>query len=436
MKYFESLYPDESFFEAIESINVFLKQGNSCQLIGLPGVGKSNLLRLLSYNKDARLRHFGENQKFVHFVYLNFAEVLHTALTDVNKYIFLSLADSLRDREMEEEHRRIHEIFKEHLVLNDELLLFQGLKEAINYLTIEKKLSIIFLFDNFSSFLPSIENSFFANLKILRNSAKYRFAAIFALNRPLEDVFGKEIFAQFYEFLIDKNVYLPINDTPSLKFRLDYLQKQTGRAISEKNMGGVFKLTGGHNNLTKLSFECILETDKAINVLAEFLVSKPSITSALFDIWDSLIEPEKEQLLEKDVNNNLFLENAGLVKNRKITIPLFKQFIKKGLHKTTAPAKITFDKNTMQIRLGGKLISSELTSLEFNLLNYLADNEGEMLTRDEIITAVWKENASTAGVSDQAFDQLVFRLRKKIEHNPNSPTHILSVKGRGLVFKS
>jgi len=75
MKHFDSLYPKSSRFNEIEKIITFLKEGNSCQLIGLPGSGKSNLLRMLAYNHDVRLNHFGENKKFVHFVYTNFPEV-------------------------------------------------------------------------------------------------------------------------------------------------------------------------------------------------------------------------------------------------------------------------------------------------------------------------------------------------------------------------
>jgi hypothetical protein len=432
-KHFESLYPKDSFLKEIEEIVNFLKQGNSCQLIGIPGVGKSNLLRLLAYNRSVRTAHFGENQKYAHFVYMNFSEVANFPLSEVNKYVFLALADSLRDREMEGEHNKIHKIFKEHLLLNDEFLLFQGLKEAINYLTVEKKFSIVFLFDNFNAFLPTVESGFFANLKILRNTAKYRFAAVFALNRPFEEVFGKDIFAQFYEFLIDKNVYLPITDAPSLKFRLDYLQKQSGKKILEKETNQVFDLTGGHNNLTKLSFEYLLN-EAEIKDMTDFLLSKPAISSALLNIWNFLNESEKEQFEKNENMDNSFLEKVGLIKSGKITIPLLNGFIKKGLYKDSTPAKITFDKNAKQIKLGEKVISDQLTSLEFNLLSFLLENEDKILTREEIITAVWKENASTIGVSDQAFDQLVFRLKKKIEQDSNNPTHLLSIKGRGLKF--
>ena len=43
---------------------------------------------------------------------------------------------------------------------------------------------------------------------------------------------------------------------------------------------------------------------------------------------------------------------------------------------------------------------------------------------------------TTEGVTDQALDQLIFRLRKKIEDDPNNPEFIQTIKGRGLKFSN
>ncbi|HEX7042540.1 MAG TPA: helix-turn-helix domain-containing protein, partial [Patescibacteria group bacterium] len=59
-----------------------------------------------------------------------------------------------------------------------------------------------------------------------------------------------------------------------------------------------------------------------------------------------------------------------------------------------------------------------------------------VVDREQIIQAVWTDSKTYAGVSDQAVDQLIFRLRKKIEDDPNNPTHIQTVKGRGIKFSA
>src|ERR1035437_9828262 len=137
--HFESLYPEDTRFPEIVKILRFVKEGNSCQLIGVPGVGRSNLLGLLSYNRNVRLKHLGENQKWFHFVLLNFSEIRNKPLLEVTKFIFLGLLDSLKERQMNNEYEAINKIFKEDIKINDELVLFQGLKKTIDFLAIEKE---------------------------------------------------------------------------------------------------------------------------------------------------------------------------------------------------------------------------------------------------------------------------------------------------------
>src|SRR5687767_2925619 len=95
--HFESLYPQDARKKEISQILQFIKSGSSCQITGLPGIGRSNVLQLLSYNRNVRVFHLGENQKWFHFVLLNCAEAKGRSLIDLTKFIFLSIADSLRD---------------------------------------------------------------------------------------------------------------------------------------------------------------------------------------------------------------------------------------------------------------------------------------------------------------------------------------------------
>jgi DNA-binding response OmpR family regulator len=96
--------------------------------------------------------------------------------------------------------------------------------------------------------------------------------------------------------------------------------------------------------------------------------------------------------------------------------------------------KIIFDEAAKEIRIGEIILSEGLTSSEFKLLKFFILNPEKIVERDEIISSVWGDLSSTAGVTEQALDQLIFRLRKKIEKDISSPTHIQTVKGRGFKF--
>ncbi|MBI5122862.1 hypothetical protein HZA75_03305 [Candidatus Roizmanbacteria bacterium] len=99
-EHFEALYPDAAHFTDIEKIVSFIKEGNSCQVLGLPGSGRSTLLNLLAYNRKIRLKHFGEKYQEYHFVMINFSEIRKRPLIDVMKFLFLNLTESLRERRM------------------------------------------------------------------------------------------------------------------------------------------------------------------------------------------------------------------------------------------------------------------------------------------------------------------------------------------------
>jgi DNA-binding winged helix-turn-helix (wHTH) protein len=433
--HFESLYPDTTRFAEIEKILNFIKEGSSCQVVSVPGAGRSNLLGFLAYNRSLRIKHLGDNQTKYHFVYLNFSEIKKKPLIEAVKFIFLGLVDSLRDRQMDEDYNRTNQIFKDSLELKDELVLFQGLKKAVDFLALEKNLTIVFLFDRFEDYISVVDSEFFANLRVLRNRAKYQFSVIFSLNRPLEDTLEATLMSDFYEFVAGKVVYLPIYDQPGVDFRISYLEKITGKKIDKKLLGEVLELTGGHSNLIRLSIESLLATNQQFaNKLAlrKFLLEQKPVRSALFGIWNSLTPSEQNFLSGDGKIEEEYLDNVGLVKDGFLTISLLYDYLKE---KSAEPKQTEFAFNEAgEILQGEVVLSDKLTSLEYRLLTFLLQNQGKIINKEGVINAVWQEGKTTLGVTDQALDQLIFRLRKKIEENPNSPVHIQTVKGRGFKF--
>lgn len=442
--HFESLYPVDSRSSELDKILSFIKEGNSCQVVSLPGVGRANLLGFLAYNKAIREKHLGESSKWFHFVVVNFSEVRKKSLFDVTKFLFLELVDSLQDRGMMQEYEKASTIFKDSLSFNDEVVLFGGLKKTIDLLAIEKELTIVFLFDRFETYIPNLSEEFFTNLRILRNRAKYRFSIVLTLNRPLEESVDPAVFADFHEFLAGHTIYLPLTDEPGILFRIAYIQKVTGKTLDKALLDKILELTAKHGKLTRISVEILTNGDYAdvtADTVKDFLMSQKTIRGALHEIWNALTPAEQTHLEQglfgKDTydEHTQYLEHVGLIKDEKITIPLFATFLE-SLKKTTTSQKenhISFDAATNDIKMGELIFTDKLTTAEYRLLQYLLEHSDKILTREEVITAVWQDK-STAGVTDQALDQLIFRIRKKIEDDPNNPTHLQTVKGRGFRF--
>lgn len=430
---FEALYPPESWAKEIKKLIGFIWSGNSAEIIGFAGVGRSNLLGVLSFNRACRQYHLGNSHNEVHFVTLNFTEMRHKSEEEILKFYFISIIDSLKERLLEEEAIKVKEFFKESMEIPDLQVILQGLKKTIDYICLEKNLTIIFLIDRFEEYVPFAKPEFFTDLRALRNRAKYKFSVVFSVNRPLEDTLDPSTYIDFYEFLEGNKIFLPLKDEASLKFRIDYLQMIGNKKLTDAEIAEILTLTAGHGKLTRLSIEACLENEIKNN-LSAFLLSINKIQSLFLEIWHSLTPSEQNYLKTFNVDNKSdYLELIHLTEGDKITIPLFEDFIK-SMPSDKSKEKITFNPETKEITKGNMIISDSLTSSEYKLLSYFINNEDKILERDEIVNAVWKDLASTSGVTEQALDQLIFRLRKKIEENPNSPTHIQTIKGRGFKF--
>ncbi|KMY51215.1 response regulator transcription factor [Peribacillus loiseleuriae] len=74
----------------------------------------------------------------------------------------------------------------------------------------------------------------------------------------------------------------------------------------------------------------------------------------------------------------------------------------------------------------GRLL--ELTPKEFELLLYLAQHKGRVLTRDQLLSAVW--NYDFAG-DTRIVDVHISHLREKIEEDTRKPIYIKTIRGLG-----
>ena len=79
------------------------------------------------------------------------------------------------------------------------------------------------------------------------------------------------------------------------------------------------------------------------------------------------------------------------------------------------------------VRVDRRVIA--LSPKEFALLAHLHDHPGQVCSKDKIGTAVWPEYQE--GVYDYQVENLVRRLRAKLESDPGDPQLLLTVRGRG-----
>lgn len=92
---------------------------------------------------------------------------------------------------------------------------------------------------------------------------------------------------------------------------------------------------------------------------------------------------------------------------------------------------LRIEEETRQVWINGTLLDPPLSLHQYRLLSALWHAGGGVVTRDQIVQAVWPE-ASGDGVSEQAIDALVRRLRERISEGDDVFRYIVTVRGHGF----
>jgi two-component system KDP operon response regulator KdpE len=93
--------------------------------------------------------------------------------------------------------------------------------------------------------------------------------------------------------------------------------------------------------------------------------------------------------------------------------------------------RLTVNLGTHQVCLLGKRV--KLTPIEYKILWQLAQHEGNVVTREALLRAVWGPNNEA---DPEYLKNYIYRLRCKVEEDPAIPTIVLTERGVGYIMAS
>jgi DNA-binding response OmpR family regulator len=96
-------------------------------------------------------------------------------------------------------------------------------------------------------------------------------------------------------------------------------------------------------------------------------------------------------------------------------------------HGPIAHNDLVLDPARHEVRIGDAPIT--LTHVEFRLLQTLLEADGRVLSRDQLLDAVW--GAEQSDVLDRTIDVHIRRLRDKLGDDPDAPRYVATVRGAG-----
>jgi DNA-binding winged helix-turn-helix (wHTH) protein len=97
--------------------------------------------------------------------------------------------------------------------------------------------------------------------------------------------------------------------------------------------------------------------------------------------------------------------------------------------------RLRLDEDTRQVFVKDQAIDPPLSPAQYRLLALLMASQGGVVGREEVVRQVWPE-ALEEGVSEQAIDALVRRLRERLVEIDPTHQYIVTVRGHGFRFEN
>jgi len=95
------------------------------------------------------------------------------------------------------------------------------------------------------------------------------------------------------------------------------------------------------------------------------------------------------------------------------------------------PGRLAMDQKSRRVWVNQQLLVPPLSAQQFKLLWLLYENQGQVISRADLVSAVWGEEQA-AGVSDQALDALIRRLRDRLGALDSTQQYIDTIRGHGV----
>lgn len=349
-----------------------VKSGDSCSVVGVGSVGKSNLLRHLR-RADTQTYHLGD-----------FANVLKMVLVDPNNMLDSLPLQSSAIAAPNQDTRSswagyeimTHRLYKAFYPFNgfadDEVkeltYAYSMLRDGQNPLLphiglryLEHVLELLltpasegpqrritFILDEFEEMLSMLPVRFFQTMRGLRDDYKYKVTFVTFTRRSLpqlvdENNYNRLALEPFVELFTDNTLYLgPYSDNDA-RAMLDRLSERRDVTFPPSFRGFLLRVSGGHAGLLRASFALAgqISFGTPESEALRFLINSKPTQDECQTIWDSLSVDERLTLKEilkrpgllgKDELVVALLKDKQLVKGDdpalEVSPPLFREYVK------------------------------------------------------------------------------------------------------------
>jgi hypothetical protein len=309
----------------VTELMTVVQHGDSACLVGLAGVGKSNLARFLEVPAVVERSLPASEAARIHFRRVECSPEVDP--DQIYEYMSQQVYGVVRKTGIPMRS-----------MANTEENAFFQLRRLLDYVCGEYRQRIVFIFDEFEELVRHQQPLFLQNLRSLRDDHRTTRNVVFVVithRLPHLIVQGSPInrHGKFFEIIRDRIYALPPYQKEDTDSMIDALIRQRGgdpTLVGNDKRDHLFHLSGGHSGLLSALFnELYPSFARSINTILHSVRQPCALQTVCEHIWSHLHTEEKRALVvlaqDQDISNDMlvFLGKRGLVRQEATALVLF-----------------------------------------------------------------------------------------------------------------
>jgi DNA-binding winged helix-turn-helix (wHTH) protein len=419
-----------------------LEAGESCAVVGIGSVGKSNLLRFLQREYVRRAKLGQEWDRYL-FVYIDANKLLEQSFWGLSELMLHQLLISLTDHGADKAAlQTIDDLHQRATAPSTKHLSLRYTDRAIGTACRQLGLRLIFLIDEFDNLCRILSPQGFSALRALRDDYKYRLMYVVATRLELSRLREEVVEIEPFEELVSLNtIWLGPYSEDDARLMLHRLEARHDIRLDERTTHHLVAAAGGHPGLLRAAYRVAIEHPSDLTHAA--LAHSPRVRDECRRVWLSLVSRDQKAITALasaagvgSVGSDMLkqLQCKGMIdgpwsEDNQVFSPLFAEYVRQ--EQPVIGAHIQVDRKRRIVWVSGHAIK-DLSPLEYEFIEYLEAKRGQVCSRDELARHLYPEEVLGAGVSDARLDAVVKRVRKRIEPVPGEQRYIETVWGQGF----
>lgn len=446
-------YPATYRAEEITTLLRWIAVGASGAVVGLRGVGRSNLLGFLCYRPDLLQPQIERLGVHVVLVPVNLDDLPSKRLTDLYRVILRSFYE-VSEHFGEALQTFIIEIYQRAQTLTDPFLTQSALRQWLLRCQ-QVRVRIVLVIDRFDTFChmltPPMARALGALYDAFRDTVQY----IVGIRQSLTYITDLALDDDLYRLFTTHLYFLGPLKEEDARYSIARRTQVSAAPPTEDEIQMIVTLTGGYPTLVKAICRWwLLEATPPPPQWLARLAALPAIGARLQGIWSGLTQ-EEQLALTALVKGNLSPQGASLFQQRhqevlgvlaakgicrpqgntwSIFSSLFADFVAQV--GSMSRGRIWLDPATASLYHGPQPIQ-QLTPKEYAILHFLVKAPGVRHSYTDVIVNVWSDEENYHGVTNDSLFQVIKGLRRKIEPNPAQPVYVMNWRGKpegGYIF--